>query len=171
MNAEKRELGWSEAWTFFWSRKELIGFLLGLVIGLGSAYLWFEAKITTSAKQAVLGEDFLKTLAQHVRPTCVFDSRGTIEVDLGTADYIDRIAVTLQPAAYGMDITLDCKKHLAYAPLITCLNSGISTVEVIRIPPNGWKYSMRPASTFTSIADAAGMNTNDVWRFKLEIMH
>lgn len=171
MSNEKVEIGWRDVWDFFWSRKELILFLFGLVIGSVSTYFWFDARVTTAAREAVLNEEFLSRLAKSVRPTCVFDSKGTIEVNLGADDYIDHIAISLQPAAYGMDITLDCRKHLAYAPLITCLNSGLSTVEVIRTPPNGWKYSMRPASTFSSWILEGGMNTNDVWRFKLEIMH
>lgn len=171
MASEKKEIGWGDFWGFLWSRKELFGFIVALVIGAVSGYFWAESRIATSATQAVLGEEFLRKLAQQVRPTCVFDSKGTIEVDLGTAEYIDRIKVALQPSAYGMDIDLDCKKHLAYAPLITCLNSGISAVEVVRLPPNGWRFSMRPSSTQSALVLETAMSTNDVWRFKLEIMH
>jgi hypothetical protein len=171
MSGSENALSWRQVWGFLWSRKELIGFFFGLLIGSVSVCLWFDARISNAAREAVLREEFLTRLAKVVRPTCLFDSHGTIEADLGTSDYVRDIRVVLQPSDFGMDVEVDCKRHLAYAPLVTCLSSGISAVDVIRTPPNGWKYSMRPASTFTSIAAESGMNTNDIWRFKLEILH
>src|SRR5260221_1492580 len=45
-----------------------------------------------------LDEKFLATLSSRVRPVCIFDSRGTIEADLGGGEYIQDIQVTPLPA-------------------------------------------------------------------------
>lgn len=170
MNEKPNELDWKQVWRFFWSHKEFVSFLFGLIVGLTSAYLWLDARITNTARQAVLSEDFLSKLAKETRPTCVFDSNGTILANLGASDYIQNIHVVLQPASYGMDVFLDCKQHLAYAPLVTCLNSGVFAVDATRTPPNGWKYSLRPSATVGWIP-VDKMETNFVWQFKLEILH
>lgn len=167
----ENEVGWKQVSNFLWSRKELIGFLIGLLVGSGSVYLWFDARITSAAREAVLSEEFLNKLAKIVRPTCLFDSNGTIEADLGTSDYVEKIRVVFQPSAYGMDIELDCKHHLAYAPLVTCVNSDVSAIAVHRSPPNGWKYDMRPSSPIGGFATEDSMNTNLVYRFRMEILH
>jgi len=103
--------------------------MLGAFIaGAVTVYIWCDARITTAARNAVLNERFLGELAKQVRPTCVFNSKGVIETDLGTADYLEKIRLKFAPAVYGIEIMLDCKKHLAYAPLVTCLNADLFTV-------------------------------------------
>jgi hypothetical protein len=171
MNEKPNEVNWTKVWRFLWSHKEFVSFLFGLIVGLISAFLWLDARITNTARQAVLSEDFLNRLAKEVRPTCIFDSNGTILADLGASDYIENIRVVLQPSSFGMDVYADCKRHLAYAPIVTCLNSGIFVVEAVRTPPNGWKYSVRPSEPVQLIASEGNMPTNFPYQFKLEILH
>ena len=94
-----------------------------------------------------------------------------IEADLGTSYYIQNIRVIFQPSTYGLDIEVDCKRHLGYAPLVTCVNSDISATSVRRSPPNGWKFTMRPSSPIGGFATEDSMDTNLVYRFKLEVLH
>ena len=155
-----------------WRHREFVAGLLiagiGTVVGL---CLWFDARVTNAARDAVLSERFLGELAKEVRPTCVFNSKGIIETDLGTADYLERIRVNLAPPAYAVEIVLDCKKHLAYAPLVACLNADLFAIQVERLAPHGWYYLMRPNSTVSGIMTEDPMDTNAVYRFKLEILH
>jgi len=158
----------TKSFGFAWRNGGMLG---AFIAGAVTVYIWCDARITTAARNAVLNERFLGELAKQVRPTCVFNSKGVIETDLGTADYLEKIRLKFAPAVYGIEIMLDCKKHLAYAPLVTCLNADLFTVTVDRMAPNGWDYLIRPNSTESGIITDAPMDTNTVYRFKIEILH
>ena len=70
------------------------------------------------SREAVLNEKFLADLGGRVRPICVFDSNGVIEVDLGASEYIDTKNIKVQPAPeiYGFRIAIPAKLHLNYPP-------------------------------------------------------
>src|ERR1700687_3006037 len=67
---------------------------LGAIIGIvGGGLLVFET-ITTHARNAVLDETFLRRLASEVRPSCIFDSKGTLLADQGLeSKYLEHIQV------------------------------------------------------------------------------
>ena len=144
--------------------------VIGIVTGFCSTIGW----IHSSAQNAVLDEKFLATLAAHVRPACIFDSNGTIEADLGAEEYIEDIQVTPVPQKYGFEITIKAKRHLAYAPLVSAVNVDLFPESVTRGKMNDWKILMTQQTTMHVayiVGDNISMDTNTVYRFKLEILH
>ena len=71
-----------------WSFGTIFKVLGSIVVVFGTIYaatIWVQA----TARAAVLDEAFLATLSTRVRPICIFDSNGSIELDLGAGEYID----------------------------------------------------------------------------------
>jgi hypothetical protein len=141
--------------------------VVGVISGIAGAATW----IHHSAQQAVLDEKFLATLTARVRPTCIFDSHGSIEADLGAGDYIEDIKVTPEPKIYGYEITIKTKRYLAYPPLITGLDADLFPQATTRGKMYDWNIELSPNSTTQTIMAESPMNTNTVHRFKLEILH
>jgi hypothetical protein len=141
------------------------------IAGLIGAIAGFTAWVHYSAQQAVLDEKFLATLAARVRPTCIFNSRGAIEADLGADQYIDDIQVIPAPSIYGYEIIIKTKQYLAYPPLITGLDADLFPQTATRGKMYGWDIMLSPNSTTQTIMAESPMNTNTLHRFKLEILH
>lgn len=128
--------------------------------------------IQTKAQEAVLNEKFLANLATRVRPTCVFNSRGSVEAAAGFEDYVADINVAPLPVKFGFQITVKAKKHLHYEPLVTCLDGNLHLSKSERGRLHDWVYEVVPnpkGEMFFTKDDR--MDTNAVFRFKLEILH
>jgi len=173
MNQERNSDTWKGVIKFIWSKKELLSFIGGLLGGVIGVYFWYEAKITNAAREAVRSEKFLAELSKQIRPICVFTSREIVEADLGAEDYIDtkHISVTPNWSDWGFTISLRAKHHLAYAPLLTSINSDLFASNVERGPMETWVYVMKIDTTTVSRSMSAGFLTNRTFRFKLEVLH
>ena len=145
----------------------VVAIIVAVVGTLYGAITW----IRNSAQNAVLDEKFLATLAARVRPACIFDSREAIEADLGAGEYIQDIRVKPAPQIYGFEIMIRAKRHLAYAPLVSGINVDLSPQSVTRGKLHDWIIVMAPQSTVSPIIAEGAMDTNTVYRFKLEILH
>jgi len=157
----KQFLGSIQPW------QALIAIIVAVVGGIWGARAW----VHNAAQSAVLEERFLGTLASRVRPACVFDSNGAIEADLGAGDYIESIRVTPVPKIYGFEIQLRVKRHLAYAPLIVGIDADLFEQSAMRGKLHDWKIVVAPNSMAPSILAEGVGDTNQVHRFKLEILH
>ena len=145
----------------------LLTLVLFVIGGILTAHAWVQ----DIARDAVLDEKFLSTLAARVRPVCIFDSRGAIEADLGAMEYIDDIHVIPAPQIYGYEVVIKAKRHLAYAPLVTGLDLDLFPQSATRGRLHMWSIVLSPQSTTASIITEDPINTNAVHRFKLEILH
>ncbi len=154
-------------------RVELWKFFTGLVCGLILAGVTMYAHIRTSAQNAVQTEAFLRTLAAQVRPTCIFDSHGTLIDDFGAGDYIENIHVTPNLTNYGFEVSIKGRRHLEHSPIVAGLNVSLFP-EVIRRTPgteNDWTILMSPQNTFPALLAEPSLDTNFVYEFRLEIIH
>ena len=147
--------------------KGVAGVVTAIVVGFYGATAW----VRTSAQNAVLDEKFLATLAARVRPACIFDSHGAIEADLGAGEYIEDIRVIPAPRMYGFEIVVKAKRHLVYAPLVSGVNVDLSPQTATRGKLHEWSVVLAPRSTKSRLLLEGGMDTNSVYRFKLEILH
>ena len=145
--------------------------LLALVATIVGTILGAHAWVRNVAQDAILDEKFLSTLAARVRPTCIFDSRGAIETDLGVSDYIQDLKVTANPTNYTFTIEVEAKRHLAYPPLITAVDVDLYTVSATRGKMHSWTIVLSPNSVVQQLWGDAALDTNAVHRFKLEILH
>jgi hypothetical protein len=98
------------------------------------------------SREAVLNEKFLADLGGRVRPICVFDSNGVIEVDLGASEYIDTKNIKVQPAPeiYGFRIAIPAKLHLNYPPLVSGLDVSVFPEKVERGKGHDWNVVLAP---------------------------
>jgi hypothetical protein len=122
--------------------------LIALIVLLAGLIYGATAWIQKTARDAVLDEKFLATLAARVRPACIFDSRGAVEADLGAGEYIEDIQVKPAPAVYGYEVIIKAKRHLAYAPLITGIDTDMLPQTATRGKMYDWDTS-RPPPTFS----------------------
>jgi hypothetical protein len=157
-----------------WASVTAIFTVLGLITGtlatIYGAAFWIEDK----ARAAVMDEAFLEKLSKQVRPICVVNSRGSIEVDLGASEYIDteKIRIAPVPESFGFAIKIPAKVHLAYAPLVAGLDVSLFAEKTERIEGNAWQVVLAPrATTEHIITDDSKLDLNKTYRFKIEVLH
>lgn len=143
--------------------------VVAVVAGIYGAANWIDSR----ARNAVVDETILAKLTIRVRPLCVFNSNGAIELDVGASEYIDttNIRITPVPDIYGFSIEIPAKRHLAYPPLLSGLDVSLFPEKIERGKGNDWKVILAPQSTTpTLLADRVEMSKKP-YRFKLEILH
>ena len=144
-----------------------LAIVIAVICGIYGADSW----VKTSARNAILDEQFLAKLAMKVRPLCIFNTKGAIEADAGAMEYIEDIRVTPVPKKYGYEIVIKPKRHLAYAPLVSGIDVDLFTESATRGKLHEWIIILDPQSTVSAITTETEMNTNAVHRFKLEMLH
>jgi hypothetical protein len=146
----------------------LAGIILTVASLLWAATVWVDSRV----EKAVLDEGYLRTLAARVRPSCIVNTRNTVELQHGAEDYIDTVVVTPSPGVNGYDLLIKAKRHLAYAPLVTALNVSLHPQVTERQDGHNWKITMTPQLTYSPLTtDNGGFNTNVVHRFLVEVLH
>lgn len=143
--------------------------LSALVVVIYGAVWW----VHKSAQDAVLDEKFLATLAARIRPSCIFDSNGSVEADFGASEYIKDIIVTPQPKSYGYSITIKGKRPMVSAPLITGIDVSMMPQSATRGKMHDWTVIVAPNGGVPVILwdDASTTNSMGLHRFRLEILH
>lgn len=157
-----------KAW---WEKYEAFWILLGVVITIVGGVLGATAYIKSTAENAVLDERFLAKLSAKVRPSCILNSKGTVEADLGAMEYVTDFQIKVVPERYGFEILLTPNRHLAYPPQITSIDSDVVSSEVVRGAKYDWRILMIPQSTTKTLVTQDDMDTNQVYRFRIEILH
>lgn len=148
--------------------------LVTLIVLVVGGILGANAWVRSVAQDSVLEEKFLARLAEHVRPTCIFNSRGAIEANLGAEEYIEDVRVTPAPQVFGFEVVVRAKRHLAYAPLVAGLDVALFPQTVTRGRLHDWVIVLSPQNTAPNLWAHTGDEdsyTNTVYRFKLEILH
>lgn len=151
---------WLSSWQL------LVGVIIGLATGVGATWL----NIRSAARDAVTDERFLGSLAEKVRPTCIFDSKGAILSDVGASDLIDSISVKHVPENYGFEVVIKFKKRLVNEPIVSGLSVNLFPETVTRGPDNTWTFALTPASTLPALLTDGGPPTPPAGKFKLEIL-
>jgi len=82
---------------------------------------------------------------------------------MGTADYINKIDVKRISEAQFL-ITVDCKRHLNYPPIVECISYNLYTAETVRTNGHGWAIRLQ-ATVIMNEQDVANPS------FRLEILH
>jgi hypothetical protein len=114
--------------------KQGLAIIAAIVVDYDGVNEW----VRNLARNSVLDEKFLATLAARVRPTCIFNSHAAIEAALGAGEYIEDIHVTPAPQVYGFEIVIKAKRHLAYAPLVSGVNVDLYPKTVTRGKLHDW---------------------------------
>lgn len=145
--------------------------LLGVIAIIVSSFFATTAYIKSTAENTVLDEQFLAKLSKKVRPSCIVTSKGTVEAELGAEEYIDGFKIVTVTNIRGFEVTITPKRHLAYPPQVTALNSDVVAVKSERGTKHDWRIVMSPQKTENFYMGYDDMNTNLVYRFLVEILH
>jgi len=88
---------------------------IGLATIIGIIY-GFGAYVDYRVDKKVQSEDFLRRLSDSVRPSCIFDEKGSVLVDMGAMNFIDSIELS---STNGLPekIIVHPKHYLANAPI------------------------------------------------------
>jgi len=133
---------------------------LAAIIGAFYGVLFF---IDKRIENRIRDDGFLRKLASALRPTVIFNHKGSILVDQGAMHYIETIDIELdKEPPYPKQIIIHAVKHLPYAPLLTPLDGGgISNISISRGKKYDWVYTLDY------------FMTSDEWeelRYRLEII-
>jgi len=141
----------------------------GAIWLVGYGFIQF---VDSRARHAVTDEKFLTEIALKIRPTCVFNSRNSVLAESGTEGYLSGIDVKPLPEKYGFRISLGFNKHLQNEPILTCIDANINVEKAERGQMHDWIFEMIPSTKGQMYLTSEDlMNTNHVYRFKLEIIH
>jgi hypothetical protein len=136
---------------------------LGIPCGLFSLYKVFDYLI----EKKISDESFLKKVASRVRPSVIFDHKGSILIDQGGMAYLDNIEVTCPEredrALFPEKIVVRPLRHLDHAPILTTLESDGFNQEATRGPKHDWIYTL----DYFMLTEGESRTTT---RFRLEII-
>ena len=140
-----------------------IYFVLKIIIAgigiIGSIYAF--GKFIDSRITKKLGDsEFVKGIAQLLRPYAIFNEKGAVIVDRGAMSFIEDIQISLNDAALPKKIILKLNEHKATAPILLSLDNDMCTIKEERGKKFEWVYSI----------EYQGWNKKDERRFNVEIV-
>lgn len=127
--------------------------IIGSIYGFGK---FIDSRITMK-----LGDsEFVKGIAQLLRPYAIFNEKGVVIVDRGAMSFIEDIQISLNDADLPQKIILKLKEHKATAPILLSLDNDMCTIKEERGKKFEWVYSI----------EYQGWNEKDERRFNVEIV-
>ena len=140
---------------------------LGVVAAVIAGVYGVVAFVDSRIERRITDDDTLSKIASLVRPSCIFDERGSILYDSGAMQYIE--SLTLEGAktekeklenALPLKITLRPKKFLKDAPILSAVDAYTLTVKVEQGEKFDWVYSLH----------YMGIDSFQKCRFRLELL-
>ena len=116
--------GIKKVWVLVVALFVVLGGIVATFVAIYTVTGWVE----NTARNAVLNESFLESLANQVRlPMVVFNSSGAVEAELGAEEYIDTKNIKIEPVPdlFGFKITLHGKRLLPKPPLVSSLDVNL----------------------------------------------
>lgn len=139
-------------------------FILKIIIAgisiIGSIY-GFTKFIDDRISKKLGNAEFVKGIAQLLRPYAIFNEKGEIIVDRGAMAFIEDIKITMDSKdKLPQEISLKLKEHQATAPILLSLDNDMCTIKEKRGKKFDWIYSIK----------YHGWNNKDERRFNVEIV-
>ena len=135
-----------------------VGTYVGIAIMLYSAFIIIDWRIEQKTKSP----EFIQEIASYVRPSVIFDSQESIEIDLGAMKFIEEIKVVpSDDSRFPQKIIISPKKYLAHAPSLDFLDQVEFHMNVERGKKYDWVYHLTLSRNPTNIEKS---------RFRLEIL-
>ncbi len=98
----------------------VIGGLVLIITVIVSIY-GFLALVDNRIKDIINDEDFIRKVASNVRPYVIFDEKGSVLVDGGGMQYLQKTPEITSINDKGFRILVTPKKHLPTAPIVESL--------------------------------------------------
>ena len=140
--------------------------MIGLIIGALAVYFPMLSLIETLIEAKLNDEKFMGNLVANIRPSVVFDHRGSIIANMGALEHLGEIHVKIgENTPYREripeQIIISPNKFLSVPPLLESLDVVINTT-IERGPKFDIIYNI-DAATYVGI-------TPTVYRFRLEVI-
>ena len=118
---------------------KVISSVIGILVIIFGVISYIDLRID----QKVNNPEFIEKIASNVRPSVIFDSQESIEIDMGAMQHIENIKVTPSgDSRFPKEITISPKKYLAHAPFLSSLDEVEFQMKVVRGKKYDWVYQL-----------------------------
>ena len=116
----------------------IIAALFPIIYGL---IAWIDDRIESTVSKP----EFLSMLAAQVRPSAIFNGKGSILADMGAMQQIDRISVEYSNT---LTVVVYPKRHLSVAPIITSIDNPATLATAERGSGFSWIFTFKTGGYF-----------------------
>jgi hypothetical protein len=138
--------------------------VVGALGAIASFLYGIQAFIDGRVKAAIQDPAFISQLSRNLRPSVVFDSRGSILADLGAMQHINDIRVVAKKDA-PIEITVSPMESFAVEPVLESLDARFVT-KAERGQKYDWIFRLYPIETLL-VSDPPKVER---LRFRLELI-
>lgn len=140
--------------------------VLTIIGGLSTAYALY-AIVNKMIEKKISDESFLLKLASKIRPSIIFDFKGSVLIDQGGMAYIEAIEVIpgKESPLFPEKITIRPNRHLNHAPILTTLEADEFIPRIDRGSKFDWVYTLEYVAMWGSAEEE-----RETTRFRLEII-
>ena len=161
----------SDSWWSKINKITVVASLIGAVIGALGYTLFFEDRIVNRIVDKLKSPEIIQQIASLVRPSVIFDQKGTIVHDSGGAQFIKEIKVEMttpenpKSTPEPNKIFLFPTKHLKEPLILECLNRDMDFM-CKRINTIDWECEVdSPDRLLLEHSKFHGE-----WKFRLEVI-
>ena len=145
-----------------WNILLAVSAIAGLLAILYAVDTYFDWKIENKVSDL----DFVRKVASQVRPSVIFDSRGSILADTGAMQYLEKITVEFDTVGKKPGkVTVRPKQLMPHPPIITGIDGIFYIPQPLRGPGYEWNYELH-----SMIARGVQEETKTPYRFRLELV-
>lgn len=142
--------------------------VLFTIVAMVSTIYGMLAFIDSRIDKVTKDEAFLRRVVSALRPTIIFDQKGTVLYDSGALELINDIRTKPMPkdslfAGLPRKIIISPKKFLSQAPILTPIDSVSAVITCNRSGKLDWEYNLDYASFAQS-------GPGQIFRFRLEVL-
>lgn len=139
--------------------------IVSVVVGLFLCFYALDSYIDQKIENKITDPRFIRQIASNVRPSVIFDSKGTILIDMGGMQYIEKISVeTDNSLRKPKKIIVTPKAYMGHAPLITSIGIYKYIFRAERGKNLDWEYTLDPAVQWGTMGEVP------LPQFRLEVI-
>lgn len=142
-----------------WDQVYFILKIIAAIISTVASIYGFSKFIDSRISKKLNDSEFVKSIAQLLRPYAIFNERGAVIVDRGAMAFIDDIEISTNDKLPNK-VILKLKQHKATAPILLSLDTDMCTIKERRGSKFDWVYEI----------EYHGYNDKDERRFNIEIV-
>ena len=118
---------------------EVIGGIITIIVAIYGAMQFIDKRI----EKKLQDDSFVRKVAASLRPTVVFDERGSIIIDQGGMEIIDAIEIKHEEGpGHPLKIIVKPKRYLAHPPFISPLDNEMIDFKPARGERFIWTYDL-----------------------------
>lgn len=150
----------SSKWSTF---SNAVALSFGIIVTVGALF-GLDQFLDYKIDRALQNPDYIHRIASKIRPSLVFDSKGSILADLGGESIISDIQFAYDEKfpTYPTSILITPNTYLQQAPLLTAADDNEYDIRVSRGHLRTWQYSVIPMKYID--------RNGELPRFRLEIL-